>query len=75
MDTSAFVNHIPLSTLEVAEILESKILGFPIEVTRFEGRGEYMVGYLQLCLRVGPIAFLTCFHVVKIEVSYHIVLG
>lgn len=75
VDTSAFVNLIPLNTLKVAKILESKILGFPMEVTGFGGRDEYTAGYIQLWLRVGPIASLTCFHVVKIEVSYHILLG
>ena len=46
VDTSASVNVIPLSTLEVAEILESKILGFPIKVTGLEGRGKYTARYI-----------------------------
>ena len=47
----------------------------PIEVTGFDGRGEYTVGHIQLWLKVGPIASLARFHVVKIEVSYHVLLG
>ena len=46
-----------------------------MEVTGFGGRGEYTVGHIQLWLKVGLIAFLARFHVVKIEVSYHILLG
>jgi len=46
-----------------------------MEVTRFRGRSEYTTGHIQLWLKVGPIASLAHFHVVKIEVSYHILLG
>ena len=45
-----------------------------MEVTRFGGRGKYTVSHIQLWLKVGLIASLACFHVVKIEVSYHILL-
>ena len=49
VDTSASVNLIPLSTLEATGIIpENKIQGYPIEVTIFRGKGEYMAGYLQL---------------------------
>lgn len=49
VDTSASVNLIPLSILEATGIIpENKIQGYPIEVTRFRGKGEYMAGYLQL---------------------------
>ena len=44
VDTGVFVNLILVNTLEVAEIPENKILGFPMEVTRFRGTGEYIVG-------------------------------
>lgn len=44
-------------------------------VTGFRGRGEYTTGYIQLWLRVGPIASLTRFYVVRREVTYHILLG
>ena len=45
-----------------------------MEVTGFSGRGEYTTGHIQLWLKVGPIASLACFHVVKTEVSYHVLL-
>ena len=45
-----------------------------MEVMGFGGRGEYTVGHIQLWLKVGPIASLTCFYVVKTKVSYHILL-
>ena len=74
VDTSASINLIPLSTLQAIGKLENKILAYPMEVKGFRGRGEYTVGYIQLWLKVGPIASLTRFHVLKIEVSYHILL-
>ena len=46
-----------------------------MEVTGFGGRGEYTAGHIQLWLKVGPIASLARFHVVRIEVSYHVLLG
>jgi len=46
-----------------------------MEVTGFGGRGKYTVGHIQLWLKVGPIASLACFHVMKTKVSYHILLG
>ena len=46
-----------------------------MEVTGFGGRGEYTAGHIQLWLRVGSIASLARFHVVKTEFSYHILLG
>nr|XP_023888456.1 uncharacterized protein LOC112000534 [Quercus suber] len=75
VDTGAFVNLIPLSTLQAAGISERKIQGCPMEVTGFGGRGEYTAGHIQLWLKVGPIASLARFHVVKTEVSYHVLLG
>ena len=75
VNTGASVNLIPLSTLQVVGISERKIQGCPMEVTGFGRRGEYTVGHIQLWLKVGPIASLAQFHVVKIEVSYHVLLG
>ena len=75
VDTGASVNLIPLSTLQAARILEKKIEGYPMEVTGFGGRGEYTTGHIQLWLKVGPIASLARLQVVKIEVSYHVLLG
>ena len=75
VDTGASVNLIPLSTLQAAGILEKKIQGCPMEVTGFGGRGEYTTGHIQLWLKVGPIASLARFHVVRTEVSYHVLLG
>jgi len=46
-----------------------------MEVTGFGGRGEYTAGHIQLWLKVGPIAFLVYFHVVKTKVLYHVLLG
>lgn len=46
-----------------------------MEVTGFGGKGEYAAGHIQLWLKVGPIASLVRFHVVKTEVSYHVLLG
>ena len=46
-----------------------------MEVIGFGGRGEYTASHIQLWLKVGLIASLARFHVVKIEVSYHILLG
>ena len=75
VDTGVLVKLIPLSMLQAARILKNKIQGYPIEVTGFVGKGEYMVGYIQLWLKVGPIASLAHFHVVKTKVLYHILLG
>ena len=74
LDMDASVNLIPLSTLQAAGISERKIQGCPMKVTEFGGRGEYTAGHIQLWLKVGPIASLAHFHVVKIEVSYHMLL-
>ena len=35
---------------------------------------ESTEGYVQLALRVGPIVALTRFHVINVEVSYHMLL-
>ena len=75
VDTGAFVNLIPLSTLQAAGISERKVQGCPMEVTGFGGRGEYIVGHIQLWLKVGLIASLAHFHVVRTEISYHVLLG
>ena len=75
VDTGAFVNLIRLSTLQAAGISERKIQGCPMEVTGFGGRGEYTTGHIQLWLKVGPIASLACFHVVRTEISYYVLLG
>ena len=46
-----------------------------MEVTGFGRRGEYTAGHIQLWLKVCPMASLAQFHVVKTEVSYHVLLG
>ena len=74
VDTGASVNLIPLSTLQAVGISKRKIQGCPMEVTGFGERGEYTMGHIQLWLKVGPIASLAWFHVVKTEVSYHVLL-
>ena len=75
VNTGASVNLIPLSTLQAIGISERKIQGCLMEVTGFDGRGEYTADHIQLWLKVGPIASLARFHVVKTEVSYHMLLG
>ena len=75
VDTGASINLIPSNTLQAAGISERKIQGCPMEVTEFGERGEYTAGHIQLWLKVGPIAYLAWFHVVKTEVSYHVLLG
>ena len=75
VDTGASINLISLSILQAAGISERKIQRCPMEVIGFGGRGEYTAGHIQLWLKVGPIAFLARFHVVKTEVSYHVLLG
>ena len=69
VDTGTSINLISLGMLQAAGISKGKIQGCPMEVMRFGGRGEYTAGHIQLWLKVGPIASLACFHVVKIEVS------
>ena len=71
----ASVNLIPLDILQAAGISERKMQGCPMEVIGFGGRSEYTAGHIQLWLKVGPIVSLASFHVVKTEVSYHILLG
>jgi len=75
VDTSASVNLISLSTLQAVGISERKIQGCPMEVTRFGGKGKYTAGHIQLWLKVDPIASLAHFHVVRTEVSYHVLWG
>ena len=75
VDTSASINLIPLSTLKAAGISERKIQGCLMEVIGFGRRGKYTAGHIQLWLKVGPIASLAHFHVVKIGLSYHVLLG
>ena len=75
VDTSTSVNLILLSTLQAARISKRKIQGCPMEVIGFKGRVEYTASHIQLWLKVGPIASLARFHVVKTEVLYHVLLG
>ena len=75
VDTDASVNLTPLSTLQVAGISERKIQGCLMEVIGFGEKGEYATGHFQLWLKVDPIASLARFHIVKMEVSYHVLLG
>ena len=65
----------PIKHPVVAGISERNIQGCPMEVTGFRGRGEYTTGHIQLWLKVGPIASLARFHVVKMKVWYHVLLG
>ena len=75
VDTRASLNLIILSTLEAVGLTSRRILGTPMEITGFGGSGESIEGYMQLALRVGPIVALTKFHVINLEVSYHVLLG
>ena len=75
VDTGASLNLIALSTLEAEGLAGRRILGAPMEITEFGGSVESTEGYVQLALRVGPIVALTRFHVINLEVSYHVLLG
>ena len=46
VDMGTLVNLILLSILQVGGILKNKILGHPMEVTGFGGRGEYTAGHI-----------------------------
>ena len=75
INTVASLNLIALSTLEAIGMVGKRILGAPVEITRFGGAAESIKGYVQLALKVGPIIALMWFHVINSEVSYHILLG
>ena len=75
VDTGASLNLIVLSTLETVGLTSRRILGALMEITGFGGLAELTEGYVQLALRVGPIVALTRFHVINLEVSYHVLLG
>jgi len=75
VDIEASLNLIALRTLEVVGLTGKRILGAPMEITRFGGSAESTEGYVQLALRVGPIVALTRFHVINSEVFYHVLLG
>ena len=75
VDTGASLNLIALSTLEVVGLVDRWILRAPMEIIGFGGSVESTEGYVQLALRVGPIVVLTRFHVINVEVSYHVLLG
>ena len=75
VDTGASLNLIALSTLEAVGLASRRILGAPMEITKFGGSAESTEGYVQLALRMGPIVALTRFHVINSEVSYHVLLG
>ena len=75
VDTRASLNLITLSTLEAEGPAGRRILGAPMEITGFGGSVESTEGYVQLALRVGPIVALTRFHVINLEVSYHVQMG
>ena len=75
VDTGASLNLIALNTLEVVGLAGKRILGAPMEITGFRGSAESTERYVQLALRVGPIVALTRFHVINLEVSYHVLLG
>ena len=75
MDKRASLNLIALSTLEAVGLVDKRILGAPMEITGFKGSVESTEGYVQLALKVGPIVALTKFHVINVEVSYHVLFG
>ena len=75
VDTRASLNLIALSTLEAIDLTGRRILGAPMEITGFGGSAKSIEGYVQLALKVGLIVVLTRFHVINLEVSYHVLLG
>ena len=74
VDTRASLNLIALSTLEAVGLTGRRILA-PMEIIGFRGSVESTERYVQLGLRVGPIIALTRFHMINLEVSYHVQLG
>ena len=46
MDTGASLNLIALNTLEAVGLVDMRILGDPMEITRFEGLVESTEGYV-----------------------------
>ena len=75
VDTRALLNLIALSMLEAVSLTVRRILRAPMEITGFGRSAESTEGYVQLALRLGPIVALTRFHVINLEVSYHVLLG
>ena len=75
MDTGTSLNLIALSTLEAVGLIDKRILGAPMEIIGFGRSAESTESYVQLALRVGPIVTLTRFHVINVEMSYHVLLG
>jgi len=75
VDTRASLNLIALSTLEAMGLIGRRILRAPMEITGFGGLAESTEGYVQMALKVSPIVALTRFHVINLEVSYHVLLG
>ena len=74
VDINASLNLVPPSTLKAARIPLSRIVEAPIEVSGFTRIHEYTIRSMQLVLKVGPIGFLTRFHVIDSPVSYHALL-
>ena len=75
VDTGAYLNLIPTSTLKAAKISLSRVTNTPIEVAGFARMQEHTTKSIQLVLKVGPIVALTRFHVINSAVSYHALLG
>ena len=75
IDTGASLNLIVLSTLEAVGMVGKRIMGALVDITGFGGVTESTKRYAQLALSVGPIVAMTRFHVINLEVSYHILLG
>ena len=75
INTGASLNLIVLSTLEVVGMVGKRIMGALMKITGFGGATESTKRYAQLALSVGPIVAMTRFHVINLEVSYHILLG
>ena len=69
VNIEASLNLIVLSTLETIGMASKRILGVPVEITRFGEVAESIEGYVQLALKVGPIVALTRFNVINSEVS------
>ena len=75
IDTGASLNPIALSTLEAVGLTSRRILGALMEITGYGKSVESTEGYVQLALRVDPIVATTKFHMINLEVSYHVLLG
>lgn len=64
-----------MSTLELIGISWSRILEQLIKVSGFEGKGSFLLWYVNLDLTIGPIWAATHFNVIDSSTSYNLLFG